>query len=110
MPRLIKYVKVKFDSFWMSGELELKERKALTFARNLRKNHEAFAKEVKWYGKWHGHVIDDKQLLLKVSFQTVYKPVVRKVKTYITYNIETLNCPLDLTVVVHRFGKLKKVL
>ena len=81
MPRLVKYVKVTFDSFWMSGELTVKERKALTFAKNMYKNHKAFLKEYNWNGQWHGYVIADSQLKLTVKFDTILLPVVRKRKT-----------------------------
>jgi len=75
MPRFSKFVIVKFDSFWISGELTVKQRKALPFARNLNKHHKAFIEEYKWKGKWHSRVIPDDQLKLKVTFEVIFKPV-----------------------------------
>lgn len=78
MPRLAKFVTVTFDSFWISGELTMKERKALSFAKSLNKHHKAFIKEYNWNGKWHGHLIPDNRTKLKVVFNVTYRPVVRK--------------------------------
>lgn len=80
MPRLVKFVKVTFDSFIISGELEMRERKALAFARALSKNHKSFIKEYNWYGRWRDHSLVKDQLHLKVSFTVIYKPYVRKNK------------------------------
>ena len=90
MARQIKFVTVTFDAFWMSGSLTVKERKALTFAKNLHKHHKAFIKEYKWNGKWHGYEIADDQLKLKVTFETIYKPVEYKRKAKVLLNSETI--------------------
>lgn len=66
-----KIVTVTFESIWSSGCLTITgERKALTFARNLRTNHLRFIKQIKWDGKWCGQAIPDNQTSLKVTFET----------------------------------------
>lgn len=81
MARPIKIVTVTFESLWSSGCLTITgERKALTFARNLRKNHERFIKQYNWNGMWCGQVIRDDQLKLKVKFEIFVKTKVSNKK------------------------------
>lgn len=74
MARPTKIVTVTFESIWSSGCLTITgERKALTFARNLRKNHMRFIKQCNWNGTWCGQPIRDDQRHLKVSFEIFVK-------------------------------------
>lgn len=74
MARPTKIVTVTFESIWSSGCLTITgERKALTFARNLRKNHMRFIKQYNWNGMWCGQVIRYDQLKLKVKFEIFVK-------------------------------------
>lgn len=79
MARPTKIVTVTFESLWSSGCLTITgERKALTFARNLRKNHERFIKQYNWNGMWCGQAVRDDQKKLKVSFEVTLKSNGRK--------------------------------